>query len=83
MRRDGIEVIAFHASFARDHGEVFNRLHGRFGGELTSHAEPRLGFDARHPLIPPKVRKVLLRAIAAGSNTEETLDVTFERRTLG
>ncbi len=83
MRRDGVEVIAFHASFARDHGEVFSRLHDRFGGELTSHAEVRLGFDARHPLIPPEVRKLLLRAIAAGSNTGETLDVTFERRTVG
>jgi hypothetical protein len=83
MRRDGVEVIGFHASFARDHGEVFSRLHERFGGELTSHAEVRLGFDARHPLIPEEVRKLLLRAIAAGSNTGETLDVTFERRTLG
>jgi hypothetical protein len=83
MKRPGIEVVVFHASFALDHGEVFERLQERFGGELTGHAEVRRGFDAGHPLIPAEVKNLLLRAIADGAATNETLDVTFERRTVG
>lgn len=83
IREPGLEILAYHASFALDYLEVFERLVGRFGLDLAGRAEVRKGFDAEHPLVPAEVAKSLLRAIADGPGVDERIDVSFERRTIG
>jgi len=77
-----LRILAFHASFAMDEGEVRAKLVDHFGFDLALCAEVRKGFDAAHPLVPPEVAKLLLRAVADGSDAAHRLDVTFKSRVL-
>jgi len=77
----GLDLVAFHASFAHGLDEVFERLHDRFGGEATSAAQVRVGFDARHPLLPAMMAEMLREAEGWPDDGRSIdLDVNFERR---
>ena len=76
----GVDIVAFHASFAHGYDEVFERLFDRFGGEVTSAAEVRRGFDPGHPLLPKAVAKLLSDAEGwPDDGRTMSLDVNFER----
>ncbi len=78
---DGIDLIAFHASLANGYDEMFERLLDRFGGPVAAHAQVRVGFDPKHPLLPRVVARLLSEAERCpdGNNTMN-LNVNFERR---
>lgn len=77
----GIDLIAFHASFAYGFDEMFERLYDRFGGEVTAVAQVRVGFDAGHPLLPKMMVEMLSDAESWPDDGRTIdLDVNFERR---
>jgi len=78
--RGSTDIVAFHASFAHGHDEMFERLRDRFGGEVASVAEVRVGFDVGHPLLPRIMAEMLTDAEGWPDDGRSIdLDVTFER----
>ena len=77
----GIDLIAFHASLANGYDEMFERLLDRFGGSVAAHAQVRVGFDPKHPLLPRVVARLLSEAERCPDNNNTmNLNVNFERR---
>lgn len=77
----GLDLVAFHASFAYGFDEMFERLYDRFGGEVTAVAQVRVGFDAGHPLLPRMMADMLKDAEGWPDDGRTIdLDVNFERR---
>jgi hypothetical protein len=77
----GLDLVAFHASFAYGFDEMFERLYYRFGGEVTAVAQVRVGFDAGHPLLPAMMVDMLRDAEGWPDDGRSIdLDVNFERR---